>query len=157
MPSIQKIIVSLAFATAAIAQGASQIPDGQVQAVTATPVAQITDGQIQVVTSAPAVVNQITDGQVQVATSVPVVAQITDGQVQVPSMVATTFATVTPVAQITDGQIQVASTGSPVTTTNGTFTSPAPTASFTGAANLLSWNMEAAVAVIGAAAGFALL
>lgn len=152
MPSIQKIIISLAFATAAIAQGASQISDGQVQeaTVTATPVAQITDGQIQAVTSAVAVVKQITDGQVQAVTTPAVVSQITDGQVQVPTVVS----------QITDGQVQVptvASTGSVAPTSNGTFTSPAPTAAFTGAANLLSWNKEAVMAAMGAAAGFAML
>lgn len=153
MPSIQKIIVSLAIATTAIAQLGSQISDGQVQAATATPVVQITDGQVQAATTAAAVVQQITDGQVQAPTSVAVVSQITDGQVQVP----TTTAAV--VSQITDGQVQVptvASTGM-MTTSNGTFTSPAPTAAFTGAANLLSWNKEAVVAAIGAAAGFAML
>ncbi|MCJ1273074.1 hypothetical protein MMC21_000863 [Puttea exsequens] len=143
MHSIQKIIISLALASVACAQAASQIPDGQLQ--------QIPDGQVQAVTAAPPAASQIGDGQIQVPTSVPVVSQITDGQVQVPTAVA---------SQISDGQIQVptvASTGSPAPSSNGTFTSPAPTAAFTGAANLLSFNKEVVVAAMGAAAGFAML
>jgi len=154
MPSIQKIVITLAFAASVLGQG-SQIADGQVQAVTATPVAQITDGQVQAVTSAPAV-KQITDGQVQVAptvTPVTPVKQITDGQIQV-------VPTVTPVKQITDGQIQAAgtaaSTGVVPVPSNGTIASATPTA-FTGAANIIGWSQEAVIAAIAAAAGFAML
>lgn len=156
MPSIQKIIVSLAFAAAVVAQ--TQLPDGQVQ--------QITDGQVQAITATP--VKQITDGQIQAVTSVPApsvapVKQITDGQVQ--AVTSVPKPTVTPVKQITDGQIQavttiatVASTGKVAPASNGTFTSPAPSAThFTGAANLMGWSQELAVAAIGAAAGFAML
>ena len=123
MPSIQKIVISLAFAVAVAAQG-SQIPDGQVQAVstvTPTPVAQITDGQVQAVTTAPVV---------------------------------------TPVKQITDGQVQAVgtgvSTGVPSPSANGTFAAPSPSA-FAGAANILGFSKEIAVAAVGAAAGFAML
>jgi len=146
MPSIQKIVVSLAFAASVFAQ--TQIADGQVQ--------QITDGQVQAVTATP--VKQITDGQIQavttVAPTVAPVAQITDGQIQA--------VTVTPVKQITDGQIQAVttlasvSTGVPSPSANGTFTAPAPSA-FKGAANIVGWSQELAVAAIGAAAGFAML
>lgn len=130
MPSIQKIVVSLAFAASVLAQ--TQIADGQVQ--------QITDGQVQAVTATPVV--QITDGQIQAVTTVA--------------------PTVTPVAQITDGQIQAVttlasvSTGIPSPSANGTFTAPAPSA-FKGAANIVGWSQELAVAAIGAAAGFAML
>lgn len=163
MPSIQKIIVSLAFAASVVAQ--TQIADGQVQQVTNAPaVKQITDGQVQAISATP--VKQITDGQIQAVTSVPTVApvkQITDGQIQAVTSVAK--ATVTPVKQITDGQIQVvstvatvASTGKVAPSANGTFASPAPSAKpFTGAASLLGWSSELAVAAIGAAAGFAML
>ena len=162
MPSIKQILVSLAFATAVAAQAASQIADGQVQQISdgqvqaptsVAPVTQITDGQIQAPTSAPAV-TQITDGQIQAPTSVAPVTQITDGQIQAPTSVA-------PVTQITDGQIQVpttaASTGVVPPSSNGTFTSPAPTAAFTGAAALFSWSQEIVVAAVGAAAGIAML
>ena len=146
MPSIQKIVLSLAFAATVLGQ-ASQIGDGQVQAPTSvasvTPVKQITDGQIQAVTSVPSVtpVKQITDGQIQAVTSVP---------------------SVTPVKQITDGQIQAvgtgAATGKVPVPSNGTVASTKPSASaFAGAANMLGWSQEVAIAAIGAAAGFAML
>lgn len=140
MPSIQNIVLSLGLAACVAAQ-ASQITDGQVQAVTATPVAQITDGQIQAVTSAPHVtpVAQITDGQIQAVTSAP---------------------HVTPVVQITDGQVQAAgtgaSTGMPSPSANGTFAAPSPSA-FVGAANIMGYSKEIVVAAVGAAAGFAML
>lgn len=70
MPSIQKIVLALAFVASAFA---AQISDGQIQQAT-TPVAvvkQITDGQVQQVTSTPKPV-----------TVSPPVAQITDGQIQ---------------------------------------------------------------------------
>jgi len=168
--------ITLAFATAVTAQLAgSQIPDGQVQAVS-----QIHDGQVQAVSAAPVVpktsaapvapVKQITDGQIQVVstTAAPVapVKQITDGQIQVVSSAAP----VAPVKQITDGQIQVVSSAAPapvvvtsvpsakpVAPTNGTITSTVPKpSSFTGAASLMSWSMTA-VAAVGAAALFAML
>ena len=159
MPSIKQIFVSLALAAIVASQAASQIPDGQVQAVTsAAPVKQISDGQVQAATSvAPKpVVTQISDGQIQAPTSVapkPVVTQISDGQIQAPTSVA-------PVKQISDSQIQVPtkiSTGVVAPTSNGTFTSPAPTAAFTGAAALMSWSQEIVVAAVGAAAGLAML
>ena len=108
MPSIQKILIVLAFAASAFAQ--TEIADGQIQ--------QITDGQIQEPTAAPAVVKQITDGQIQQVTSTstpvvtPAVKQITDGQIQQ----VTSTPVVTPaVKQITDGQIQQV-TSTPVVT-----------------------------------------
>ena len=70
MPSIQKVVLALAFVASAFA---AQISDGQIQQAT-TPVAvvkQITDGQVQQVTSTPKPV-----------TVSPPVAQITDGQIQ---------------------------------------------------------------------------
>ena len=131
MHSVQNIVVSLAFAASALA--ATQITDGQIQAPTTAPVTQITDGQIQAPTSVP--VKQITDGQIQIPTSAP-----------------------TPVKQISDGQIQQVSTGVPAPSPNGTFTHPGPSASaFTGAANILGWSQEMALAAVGAAAGFAML
>jgi len=160
MPSIQNIVLSLGLAACVAAQ-ASQITDGQVQAVTATPVAQITDGQIQAVTSAPHVtpVAQITDGQIQAVTSAPhvtPVAQITDGQIQA----VTSAPHVTPVVQITDGQVQAAgtraSTGMRSHSANGTFAAPSPSA-FVGAANIMGYSKEIVVAAVGAAAGFAML
>jgi len=50
-----------------------------------------------------------------------------------------------------------ASTGVVPPASNGTFTSPAPTAAFTGAAALFSWSQEIVVAAVGAAAGIAML
>lgn len=72
MPSMQKIVLALAFVASAFA---AQISDGQLQQPTTTPaiipvVNQITDGQIQQVTSTP------------VAVVAPAVKQITDGQIQ---------------------------------------------------------------------------
>ena len=96
-------------------------------AVAAQAASQIGDGQVQ----------QISDGQVQAQTSVAPVTQITDGQIQVPT--------------------KVASTGVVPPASNGTFTSPAPTATFTGAAALFSWSQEIVVAAVGAAAGIAML
>ena len=149
MPSIQKIVLALAFAATAFA---AQISDGQIQQPTSTftpvvaPVKQITDGQLQQVTSTPtpivtpAVVKQITDGQLQQVTSTtlaPAIKQITDGQIQ---------------------QIASAS-AAPIPTTNATsVTTPsAPAATFTGAASLMSYSMELVTVVIGAAAAFAML
>jgi len=161
MPSIQKIVATLAFAASVAAQ-ASQGGDGQVVAGSVTPVAQITDGQVQAVTTAPSVtvtpVKQITDGQVQAVSSAPAVTpvkQITDGQVQAVSSAAT----VTPVKQITDGQVQAGATGAsaaPSPSSNGTFAAPSPSA-FAGAGNMLGFSFGAVVAAAGAAAGFALL
>ena len=156
MPSIQKVVVSLAFAASVAAQ-ASQISDGQVQAVSVTPVAQISDGQVQAVTTAATVtpVKQISDGQVQAVTTAPSVTpvkQISDGQVQA----VTSAPAVTPVKQISDGQIQAVSTGVPSPSANGTFAAPSPSA-FVGAANIMAFSKEMVVAAVGAAAGFALL
>ena len=168
MPSIQKIVLALAFAATALS---AQISDGQLQQAT-TPVAvvkQITDGQLQQATSTPAVVTpavvkQITDGQLQQATSTPtpvvtpaVVKQITDGQLQQ----ATSSPTPVPVKQITDGQIQQVASASkaPVPSSNGTaVTTPAsPAATFHGAASIVSFSSELAAVAIGAVAVFAML
>lgn len=132
MPSMKQILIlALATAVYAIPQEASQIADGQVQ--------QISDGQVQAPTSVPPPVTQIHDGQIQAPTSAPApVTQIHDGQIQVPTTTAV-------------------STGIIPSATNGTFTSPAPTASFTGAAALMSWSQNIAVGAVGAAAGFAML
>jgi len=168
MPSIQKIVITLAFAATTLGQ-VSQLPDGQLNKVSSvTPVKQITDGQLQAVTSVPSVtpVKQITDGQIQAVTSVPSVTpvkQITDGQIQAVTSAPVAKVTVTPVKQITDGQIQApkatgASTGVVAVPSNGTIASNKPTATaFTGAANILGWSQEAAVAAVGAAAAFAML
>ena len=75
MPSIQKIIISLAIASVAAAQSVAQIGDGQIQ-VTSAPIVTPTP---KVTSTAPAVA-QITDGQIQVVstkaptTTAPVVA-----------------------------------------------------------------------------------
>ena len=141
MPSIQKIILALAFAATALS-------------------AQISDGQIQQPTTAVAVVKQITDGQLQQVTSTPVavVKQITDGQLQ--QVTSSPTATVTPaVKQITDGQIQQVASASaaPVPSKNGTaVTTPAAPATFTGAASLMAIP-ELAAAAVGAVAVFAML
>lgn len=92
----------VAAATAVALPQVSQIPDGQLQAPTGSPVQQIPDGQVQQPTGSP--VQQIPDGQVQQPTGKPV-QQIPDGQIQQP--------TGSPVQQIPDGQIQQP-TGSPV-------------------------------------------
>ena len=144
MPSIQKIVLALAFAASAFA-------------------AQISDGQLQQPTStfAPAVVKQITDGQIQQVTSTPtpvaVVKQITDGQLQQ----VTSTTSIAPVKQITDGQIQQVASASaaPIPTTNATkVTTPsAPAATFTGAASLMSYSMDLVTVAIGAAAVFGML
>ena len=94
MPSIQKIILSLAFVATAFA---AQISDGQIQQPTAvvTPVAvvkQITDGQLQQATATPTPtvlppVKQITDGQIQ---------QVSASAVPRPSSNGTTVATPSP-------------------------------------------------------------
>ncbi|KAL9007066.1 MAG: hypothetical protein Q9188_000189 [Gyalolechia gomerana] len=153
MPSIKNVLVALAFAAAVSAQ-AGQQADGQVTANSATvaPVTQIGDGQIQQPTSSSTVapVTQINDGQIQQPTSVATVApvsQISDGQIQAPP--ATTVA---PVNQISDGQIQAptgASSGMPSPSANGTFTTGAPAAPFTGGAALVTFS--------GAAVGLAAL
>lgn len=93
-------------------------------------------------------VSQRPDGQPTVGTSVVApVTQITDGQIQLPT------STAAPVSQIGDGQIQAptgASSGAPMPTANGTFTTgaPAPTP-FTGGAALVTFS--------GAALGLAAL
>lgn len=83
-------------------------------------------------------------------------SQISDGQVQVPTAappVVTPVPTVTP--PLTTAVTPVSS-GVPVPIANGTFTTGAPAATYTGAANLLSWSKEMVVA--GAAvAGLAML
>ncbi|KAL8920565.1 MAG: hypothetical protein Q9208_006187 [Pyrenodesmia sp. 3 TL-2023] len=153
MPSLKNMVV-LALVAAVSAQ-VDQLPDGQPTVGTSAvaPVSQITDGQIQAVPSATvAPVSQITDGQIQAPTSVATVApvsQITDGQIQAPTSVPAT--TVAPVTQIPDGQIQAptAGTGAPVPTANGTFTTGAPAAPFTGGAALVTFS--------GAALGLAAL
>lgn len=173
MPSVQKIVLALAFVASTFA---AQISDGQIQqptsVVTPVPVVkQITDGQIQQATSTPApvtvtpAVKQITDGQIQQVTSTPPVVtppvkQITDGQIQQVSSARP--ATVTPpVKQITDGQIQQVASASkaPVPSSNGTtVTKPsAPVATFQGAASLMSYSKDLVVVAIGAAAVFAVL
>lgn len=150
MPSIQKIVISLAFAATVLGQ-ASQAPDGQVVAASFTPIKQISDGQPQAATSAPSVTIA---PSVTPAPSAPV-KQIGDGQIQAAT------STVTPVKQIGDGQIQAgthASTGVVPVPTNGTIASNKPSASaFAGSANMLGWSQEVAIAAIGAAAGFAML
>jgi hypothetical protein len=94
-----------------------QIPDGQLQQPTGSPVQQIPDGQIQQPTGSP--VQQIPDGQIQQPTGNPV-QQISDGQIQQP--------TGNPVQQISDGQIQQP-TGSPVQQiSDGQIQQPAATA-----------------------------
>lgn len=114
--------------------GASQIPDGQVQATTsAAPVSQISDGQIQASTGAP--VSQISDGQIQAstaaATSGAPVSQIPDGQIQASTAAASTAA---PVSQIPDGQIQ-APTGTPASQIpDGQVQAPYPANNATAAA-----------------------
>ncbi|MCJ1224689.1 hypothetical protein MMC12_001334 [Toensbergia leucococca] len=77
MPSIQKIILSLAFTAFVAAQ--SQISDGQIQAATSTAVAvsQITDGQIQATTATVVPVTQITDGQIQATTASATISSFT--------------------------------------------------------------------------------
>lgn len=98
MPSIQKIVLSLAFVATAFA---AQISDGQIQQPTSvvTPVAvvkQITDGQLQQATSTPKPtttvlppVKQITDGQIQ---------QVSASAVPSPSSNGTTVTTPSPSA-----------------------------------------------------------
>ncbi|KAI4167520.1 MAG: hypothetical protein LQ343_007152 [Gyalolechia ehrenbergii] len=177
MHSIKNVLVALAFAAAVSAQ-AGQQADGQVTANSATvaPVTQIGDGQIQQPTSSSTVapVTQINDGQIQQPTSVATVApvsQISDGQIQAPP--ATTVApvsqisdgqiqappatTVAPVNQISDGQIQAptgASSGVPSPSANGTFTTGAPAAPFTGGAALVTFS-GAAVGLAALAENFA--
>ena len=148
MPSIQKIILALAFAATALS-------------------AQISDGQLQQPTTPVAVVKQITDGQLQQVTSTPtpvvtpaVVKQITDGQIQ--QVTTSTTPIVTPaVKQITDGQIQQVASASaaPVPSKNGTtVTTPgAPAATFTGAAPIMAFSSELAAVAVGAVAVFAML
>ena len=138
----------------------AQAADGQTQAkaapapAPAQPAPQKEDGQVTVQSApAPAPVAQIPDGQVQAtpapapAPAQPAAKQAADGQVQVAS-------------QIGDGQIQVpagpTASAAPAPTTNGTITTPTP-APFEGAGSLVSCNKGLAVAVLGAAAGFALL
>ncbi|KAL9071382.1 MAG: hypothetical protein Q9161_004241 [Pseudevernia consocians] len=175
MPSIQKIVLALAFAASTYA---AQISDGQIQQPTSTftpvvaPVKQITDGQIQQVSSTPvavvtpAVVKQITDGQIQQVSSTPaavvtpaVVKQITDGQLQ--QVTSTPVVTPAVVKQITDGQIQQVASASvkPTVSANATsITTPSVTAAtFHGAAPLFSYSMELVTVAIGAAAVLAML
>ena len=174
MPSIQKIVLALAFAASTYA---AQISDGQIQQPTSTftpvvaPVKQITDGQIQQVTSTPVAivtpaVKQITDGQIQQVSSTPVavvtpavVKQITDGQLQ--QVTSTPVVTPAVVKQITDGQIQQVASASvkPTVSANATsITTPSVTAAtFHGAAPLFSYSMELVTVAIGAAAVLAML
>ena len=86
------------------------------------------------------------------------VSQITDGQVQAGTSVSIpTTSTPAPVTQISDGQIQAptapivtASSGvAPAPTANGTFTTGAPAAPFTGGAGMVTFS--------GAALGIAAL
>ena len=75
------------------------------------------------------------------------VSQISDGQIQVPK---TTILSTAPTP------IATGTAGVPAPSANGTFTTGAPAATYTGAANLLSWSKE--IVVVGAAAaGYALL
>lgn len=124
MPSIKNILF-VTFAALAVAQ---QQSDGQVTAPTSL-AGQQTDGQITVPTSAP---------------TVAPISQISDGQVQAP--------TVAPVSQIGDGQIQgpTAVSSGIVAPTNGSITTPTPSA-FTGAANVMAWS-NAAAGIVGVAA-----
>lgn len=93
--------------------------------------------------------SQIDDGQIQVPTAV---VQIDDGQIQVPTSVPAPLTTA-------PAPIVTVSSGIPVPTSNGTFTTGAPgttPAPFTGAASILGWSRE--IAMIGiAAVGFTML
>lgn len=92
------------------------------------------------------------------AVAVSAQSQIPDGQVQVPTA-APPVVTPTPIV-VTKPLTTVISSGVPQASANGTFTTGAPAATspapYTGAANLLSWSKE--IAVAGAAvAGLAML
>ncbi|KAL8941178.1 MAG: hypothetical protein Q9211_001917 [Gyalolechia sp. 1 TL-2023] len=119
MPSIKNLLVAMAFAAVVSAQVGQQ-EDGQITANSAT--------------AAP-------------------VTQIGDGQIQQPTTLASaTPTTVAPVSQISDGQIQAptgATSGVPTASANGTFTTGAPAAPFTGGAALVTFS--------GAAVGLAAL
>lgn len=93
------------------------------------------------------------------AAAVSAQSQISDGQIQVPTSAP---AVVTPKPTVAPplSTAVIASTGGTAPPVNGTFTSKTPAATspapYTGAANLLSWSKEMAVA--GAAvAGLAML
>ena len=95
------------------------------------------------------------------AAAVSAQSQIADGQIQVPTSappVVTPAPTVAP--PLSTAPVVIISSGVPVPTANGTFTTGAPAATspvpYTGAANLLSWSKE--IAIAGAAvAGLAIL
>lgn len=95
------------------------------------------------------------------AAAVSAQSQISDGQIQVPTAAPPI---VTPKPTVVAPPLSTAvvhiSSGVPVPSANGTFTTGAPAATspapYTGAANLLSWSKE--IAVAGAAvAGLAML
>lgn len=95
------------------------------------------------------------------AVAVSAQSQISDGQIQVPTAappVVTPAPTVAP--PLSTGPAVIVSSGVPVPSANGTFTTGAPAATsavpYTGAANLLSWSKEIAVAGV-AVAGLAML
>ena len=95
---------------------------------------------------------QISDGQIQVHPTTPPVSQISDGQIQVHTSTA-------PVSvKPSSGTVQ--STGAVNKTSNATTVAPvtkAPAATFTGAAAVMAWSKEVAVAAVCVAAGFAIL
>lgn len=96
------------------------------------------------------------------AAAVSAQSQISDGQVQVPTAappVVTPKPTLAP-PPLPTAPIVTGASGAPNPPANGTFTTGAPAATspapYTGAANLLSWSKE--IAVAGAAvAGLAML
>ncbi|MCJ1266625.1 hypothetical protein MMC22_006510 [Lobaria immixta] len=89
------------------------------------------------------------------AVSAQGVTVISDGQPQVPTVTMPLSTAPAPTTVAT-----VISTGSPSPSTNGTFTTGAPSSTaspFPGAANMLAWSKEVVIGAAGVAVGLALL